>query len=90
MLDQRDVSRRRKRLSVGIGSSVPLAIVVTFLYHELFHKDMDTHVAVAIASLMGSFGTGLALCFNDIRSVICGYLVKKRIIRPERRLTDRN
>ena len=88
MMDERDKARRRIRLSVGAGSSLPIAIVVTFLYHEVFHKQMDNTVAVAIASLIGSFGTGLALCFHDIRALICGMLIKNRIVRRARRAED--
>ena len=77
--------RRNRRLIVGLGSSVPVAVLVAFVYQEYFGKQMDNTVAIAIASLIGSLGTGISICFHDMHHFLCAYLIRRRLIRPRRK-----
>lgn len=77
---------RKGRLVAGGISTVPIAIVVAFLYQKVFKETMDHNVAIALASILGSMGTGFVLCFKDMRSIFCGYLIRKRIVRNRRKL----
>lgn len=86
-IDRRNVTNnhRARRIKAGGITAFPIAILVAFLYSKLFKETMDQSVAIAIASLLGSAGTWVSICFVDLRAVICGYLIKKRIVRSRRK-----
>ena len=80
-----DQLARKARLFKGASGSVGVTIVVSFLYAKYFKEQMDPNVAVVVATWLGGAGTAAVMCFKDFRALLCGYLIRKRIVRNRRR-----
>ena len=68
---------RGHRLVVG-GISAPVALVVAFLIHDVWEKDVSNEEVIAISSLIGSAVTMASLCFWDLRDMWLEWLDSRR------------
>lgn len=61
---------RAARLKKGGASTFASTIIITWAYGKFFKEEMDPVLAVAVATMLGSMGTGFVLCFKDFRALL--------------------
>lgn len=74
---QKTGAQRSARVVVGT-SSMPVALIIAWAYAEIWGKQMDVNVAIALATVIGSFTTTVALCFQDMRAIWLARYLKRR------------
>lgn len=85
MTDEPDYGRRsskspnRKHRLIAGTSSAPFAIVICYAINRIFNIPQEEQLLnIAINSIVGSFVTVLALCFNDLRGIFLERFGSKR------------
>lgn len=73
---------RKNRLVRGVGvggtSGVAVAILAGWLYTEQTGKMLDQEVAMAMSALIGSVGSTVAICLQEIKDIIWEFLRQRR------------
>ena len=82
--DRRDSKRgeQRGRRLAATAATVPLAapvtVIIVFYIKEKYSVHLDDSIIIAISSIVGSLLTGVAICYNDLRSYTTALFLQRR------------
>lgn len=68
----KSVRRDRLVMGTGVGGGIGLAIalIAGMLYKDTTGNQLDQEISLAIGSVIGSLGSTIAICLQDIRTML--------------------
>ena len=79
--DQERESNRSRRIKVGgvsSGIGAPMAILVVYLLEQNMDMTLPEYVVIAIAAVVGSTSTWIAMCAHDMRAIVLRLFMRRR------------